>query len=179
VRGRIESLPYEDLVNHVGLLSTKVVTRKQEEVTVPNAVVVGHKLTNYSERAESKGAVASTTLTIGYDTPWRQVHALLSLAASRTPGVRKEPRPVVLQRALSDFYVEYELLVRLERLDDRVRVLSDLHGQILDACNEYGVQIMSPHFENQPAKSVLVEKPQWHAPPAAAPAGSGENGPVS
>jgi small-conductance mechanosensitive channel len=159
----------EGLVSQVGLLSTKVVTRKQEEVTIPNAVVVGHKLTNYSERAENKGAIASTTVTIGYDTPWRQVHGLLTLAASRTPGVRKEPPPVVLQRALSDFYVEYELLVRLERLEDRIRVLSDLHGQVLDAFNEYGVQIMSPHFEDQPEKPVVVDRPQWHAPPAVEP----------
>ncbi|MBK1724750.1 hypothetical protein CKO23_21490 [Thiocystis violacea] len=160
----------EGLVSHVGLLSTKVVTRQQEEVTLPNAVVVGHRLTNFSRRAESKGAVARAKLSIGYDTPWRQVHALLNLAASRTPGIRKEPRPVVLQLALADFYVEYELQVRLERVEDRIRNLSDLNAQILDVFNEYGVQIMSPHFNRQPEQAVVVENGHWHTPPAADPA---------
>ena len=165
----------EGLVSHVGLLSTKVVTRQQEEVTLPNAVVVSNRLTNFSRRAESKGAVARTTLTIGYDTPWRQVHALLNLAASRTPGIRKEPRPVVLQLALSDFYVEYELQVRLERVEDRIRILSDLNAQILDVFNEYGVQIMSPHFNRQPEQAVVVEKDLWHASPAVDPSDGEKN----
>ena len=68
---------------------------------------------------------------------------------------------------LVDFYVEYELLVHLTRLEDRARIVSDLHGQILDAFNEQGVQIMSPHFERQPEKPVVVEKAQRRAPPAA------------
>lgn len=145
------------VVSEVGLLSTKIVTPKREEVTIPNAVLVGGRVTNYSKLAEPDGAVVSTTVTIGYDAPWRQVHGLLLTAAGRTPGVRARPEPFVLQRALSDFYVEYELRFHVDQPEQRVRVLSVLHGEIQDAFNEARVQIMSPHFEAQPDAPVLAE----------------------
>jgi hypothetical protein len=110
--------------------------------------------------------VVTVAVTIGYDAPWRQVHELLLLGASRTSGIRKEPPPRVLQRELSDFYVQYQLLAHLQEGQSRAVVLSDLHAQIQDAFNEYGVQIMSPHFETQPRKPVVVPKSAWYAPPA-------------
>jgi small-conductance mechanosensitive channel len=153
-------------VSEVGMLSTKVVTPKREAVTVPNAVLVGSPITNYSRLTEGEGAIVGTKLTIGYDAPWRQVHAMLTLAAERTPGVRPDPKPFVLQRALADFYPEYEVIVRIDQAEQRFRVLSDLHAQIQDVFNEYGVQIMSPNFETQPQDKVWVPKRQWFAPPA-------------
>jgi len=93
------------------------------------------------------------------------VHALLMLGASRTPGIRREPPPRVLQRELSDFYVQYLLLAHLEDAKSRATVLSDLHAQIQDAFNEHGTQIMSPHFESQPQKPVVVPKSAWYAQP--------------
>ena len=93
--------------------------------------------------------------------PWRQVHAMLLQAAAQTTGLRKDPAPRVWQRALSDFYVEYELEVNLDQPEDRVPVLSELHMHIQDAFNEQGVQIMSPHFEGQPHEKVFVPKSGW------------------
>lgn len=144
------------MVSEVGILSTKIVTPKREEVTIPNAVLIGGKVTNYSKLAEPDGAVVSTSVTIGYDAPWRQVHELLLKAAERTAGIRNAPAPFVLQRALSDFYVEYELLFRVARPEERIPVLSALHGEIQDGFNAARVQIMSPHFEAQPDEPVLA-----------------------
>lgn len=143
------------LVSEVGLLSTKIVTPKREEITIPNAVLIGGTITNYSKLAAPDGAVVSTTVTIGYDAGWRQVQELLLAAAARTDGVRELPEPFVLQRSLSDFYVEYELRFHIERPEARVRVLSALHAEIQDAFNAARVQIMSPHFEAQPEQPVL------------------------
>jgi small-conductance mechanosensitive channel len=109
------------------------------------------------------------SVTIGYDVPWRQVHALLLLGAARTQGIRSEPAPRVLQRELSDFYVQYQLLAHLKEGSNRAEVMSELHAQIQDAFNEFDAQIMSPHFESQPEKKVFVPKPEWHAAPAASP----------
>jgi hypothetical protein len=118
-------------------------------------------------------------VTIGYDVPWRQVHTLLILGASRTPGIRKEPPPRVLQRNLSDFYVQYLLLAHLEDAKSRATVLSDLHAQIQDAFNEHGTQIMSPHFESQPQNRVVVPRSVWYAPPTPQSAAmTAEPGPV-
>ncbi|HEY3065479.1 MAG TPA: mechanosensitive ion channel domain-containing protein [Methylomirabilota bacterium] len=151
-------------VSEVGLLSTKLVTAKREEITIPNAVLAGTTVTNYS-RLEG-GALVAATATIGYDQPWRQVHALLLLAAERTPHVRKEPRPYVVQRALSDFAVQYEVRAHIETPELRFRVLSELHAQIQDAFNEFGVQIMVPAFEAQPERAVVVPKSKWFTAPA-------------
>lgn len=156
----------EGLVSEVGLLSTKLVTVRKEEITIPNAVMTGEATTNYSRLADVDGAVVSTSVTIGYDAPWRQVHALLILAAERTELVRKTPPPRVAQRKLDDFYVEYLLLVNVDQPAQRPFILSALHANIQDAFNEYGVQIMSPHFMDQPAEAVVVAKAKWREPPA-------------
>jgi small-conductance mechanosensitive channel len=156
----------EGTVTQVGLLSTKLISFRREEITVPNAVLVASPVRNLTRLASDGGMLASTKVTIGYDAPWRQVHALLLQAAAHTPGVRREPAPRVVQRSLEDFYVEYELLVRLERPEGRPLVLSELHARIQDTFNEGGVQIMSPHFEGQPEKKVVVPRDEWHAAPA-------------
>lgn len=72
----------------------------------------------------------------------------------------------MVQKALDDWYVGYELRVRLERAEERFAVLSALHAAIQDAFNEHGVQIMSPHFAAQPAQPVLVPRDGWTPPPA-------------
>ena len=156
----------EGTVLMLGMLSTKIRTTKREEVTLPNAVVVGASVKNYSRTAVEPGLLVYTGVTIGYDTPWRQVEALLIMAASRTEGLRNEPPPFVLKPSLSDFYVEYQLNAILERPEERARVIDRLHANILDCFNEFGVQIMSPHYEGDPAQPAVVPRGRWHAPPA-------------
>jgi small-conductance mechanosensitive channel len=158
----------EGEVISVGSLATKLKTPRQEEITIPHSVLVGTATTNYSRLAGDSGMVVTVSVTIGYAVPWRQVHALLLLGASRTSGIRTDPPPRVLQRELSDFYVQYHLLAHLESGRNRAAVLSELHAHIQDAFNEYEVQIMSPHFESQPEKRVYVPKSEWHGPPASA-----------
>jgi small-conductance mechanosensitive channel len=152
-------------VTHLGALSTKIKTLRGEEVTLPNTLVMSYVTTNYS-RFASEGVYVPTTITIGYDTPWRQVRALLLLAAERTPGVRREPAPTVIQTALQDFYVVYTLLVCLEHPQARARVLDALHASIQDAFNEFGVQIMSPNYEADPEARKVVPPDQWYSAPA-------------
>jgi small-conductance mechanosensitive channel len=156
----------EGTVTHLGTLATKIKTPRHEEITIPNAVVVSNATTNYSRHAREEGVFVPTSLTIGYDTPWRQVHALLLLAADRTAGVRRDPKPVVRQTALQDFYVQYTLLVCLEQPHLRGPVLDALHANIQDAFNEYGVQIMSPNYEADPSGPKVVDKRNWYAAPA-------------
>ncbi len=156
----------EGTVTHLGVLSTKVKTLRQEEVTIPNAVVVAQTTTDYSRTSETEGVFTPTSVTIGYDTPWRQVQSLLLLAAERTAGLRREPKPLVLQTALEDFYVKYTLFVCLERQQSRLITLDALHANIQDLFNEYGVQIMSPNYVLDPAAPKVVPKQNWFAAPA-------------
>jgi small-conductance mechanosensitive channel len=158
----------EGTVTQLGTLSTKIKTPRNEEVTLPNALVVAHAATNFSRHA-SDGVLAPASVTIGYDVPWRQVHALLMMAAERTPGVRRPPAPVVLQTALGDFAVEYKVLVCLDQPHRRLLTLNALHANIQDAFNEYGVQIMSPAYESDPNERKTVPPAQWYAAPAGTP----------
>lgn len=160
---------HEGVVVLVGMLSTKILTVRREEITIPNAVLVGTTSVNFSRRAVPDGAVVATKLTIGYDAPWRQVHSMLLAAAAHTAMVRTEPAPRVIQFSLSDFYVEYWLLVNIDRAEERYVMLSELHANIQDAFNQHGVQIMSPAFESQPDRPVVVPPSRWYAPPAAPP----------
>ena len=156
----------EGTVVHLGLLSTKVRTPLREEVTIPNAIVVTQTMTDFSRDNEVDGVLTPTSVTLGYDIPWRQAHALLLMAAERTPGLRREPKPVVLQMSLDDFYVKYTLFVCLERQDARASTLAALHAQIQDRFNEFGVQIMSPHYESDPQQPKVVPKKEWFSAPA-------------
>jgi len=159
----------QGVVTEVGVLSTKIVNVRNEEITIPNSVLISSPIRNYSKLAGTQGTLLTAKVTIGYDAPWRQVHALLIEAARKTPSVRATPAPFVYQRALSDFYVEYELYVSIDRPLERIPVLSALHANIQDTFNEHGVQIMSPHFFAQPPNAVVVPKEQWYAPPAQPP----------
>jgi small-conductance mechanosensitive channel len=145
---------------------THLRTIKNEEVIVPNSLIINTEVVNYSSLARKGGLILHTSVTIGYDTPWRQVHAMLLLAAERTPGLRKEPKPFVLQTALNDFYVGYELNVYTDRPLEMVTIYSDLHQNIQDAFNEFGVQIMSPHYLGDPSQAKIVPKEQWYQAPA-------------
>ena len=159
---------YEGTVISLGTLSTKLRTPWLEEVNVPNLYLAGTTMVNYSRAARKTGVLLHTSVTIGYDAPWRQVHAMLEQAAARTRGLLREPAPYVLQRALSDFYVEYELCATLARPEERVAVLAELHSNIQDAFNEQGVQIMSPHYYGDPAQPKVVPREAWRKPPARA-----------
>ena len=166
----------EGMVTELSALSTKLVTRQDHEVTLPNAVVVGGKVTNRTRLAGEKGVALLTKVTIGYDTPWRQVHAMLELAARRCERLNQEQAPLVRQLNLQDWYVEYELQVRMKPGLLPAVVKTELHGHIQDVFNEFGVQIMSPNFIAQPEQAVLVAREQWYQAPAEAPKEEGGAG---
>jgi small-conductance mechanosensitive channel len=139
-----------------------------EVLTLPNSMITGNVTKNYSRAVQGQGYIVDTVVTIGYDTPWRQVEAMLIEAASRTEGILQTPAPHVFQTALSDFYPEYRLVAQAVPKEPRPRavLLSELHAHIQDVFNEYGVQIMSPHYLGDPEQAKWVPRDQWHAAPA-------------
>jgi small-conductance mechanosensitive channel len=126
---------------------TRVRTPKNVEVSIPNASVLSNHIINFSAQAKQAGLTLHTAVTIGYDVPWTRVHELLLQAASQTERIEKEPAPYVLQTALNDFYVEYELNATTREPGLKQRTYSDLHANILNAFAEAGVEILSPHYE--------------------------------
>ena len=154
---------------------THLRTIKNEEIVVPNSLILNSHIINYSTLAQSRGLILHTTVGIGYETSWRQVEAMLRLAAERTPGLLKEPPPFVLQKSLGDFAVTYEINVYCDNPQGMARFYTALHQNILDVFNEHGVQIMTPAYEGDPDAPKVVPRDRWFAAPAAgSPPTSGE-----
>ena len=133
-------------VSEKTLLVTRVRTQKNEVITIPNGTVLGGVVVNYSAEARKRGVIFHTVVTIGYNSPWRQVHELLISAALATEDILHEPSPFVLQTALNDFYVSYELNAFTNRPTNMQNIYSILHQNIQDRFNEAGVEINSPHY---------------------------------
>jgi small-conductance mechanosensitive channel len=157
------------MVTEMSLLAIHVRTPKNVEVTIPNATVLASQVTNFSALAKETGLILHTTVGIGYDAPWRQVHAMLLAAAAKTNGVKTSPAPFVLQTALADMCVNYELNAYVDSPERMLRIYSELHKNIQDQFNEYGVQILTPSFEGEPKEPALVPKEKWYAAPAKQP----------
>lgn len=148
-----------------GLLVTRLRTIKNVEATIPNSAILGGQILDYSALAQKQGLILNTTVTIGYDAPWRQVHELLKQAALSTPGVLREPAPFVLQTSLNDFHVSYEINAYTDRPNEMVQIYSDLHANIQDQFNAAGVEILSPAYNalrdgNEMAIPEAERKPQ-------------------
>lgn len=158
----------EGTVTEVGMFNTTIRTGLGEVLTLPNSMITGSVTRNYSRVVQGQGYIVDTVVTIGYDTPWRQVEAMLLQAAERTDGILQTPRPQVFQTGLSDFYPEYRLVAQAVPSEPRPRaeLLSLLHANIQDVFNDYGVQIMSPHYLGDPAKEKWVPREHWYTTPA-------------
>ena len=129
-------------------LVTRIRTPKNEDISVPNATVLSNHIVNYSVMArEGSGVVLHTTVTIGYDVPWPDVHRLMIQAARDTPGLEAEPAPFVLQTSLGDFSVAYQLNAYTREVTRMARLYSDMHQHIQDRFAEAGVEILSPTYE--------------------------------
>ncbi len=145
---------------------TQLRTVKNEIVAIPSATMLTSQLTNYSMLEQGDGLILHTSVGIGYETPWRQVEAMLLLAAARTAEVKREPAPFVLLKSLADFAVVYELNAYCGHAQDMDKAYTALHRNILDVFNEFGVAIMTPAYVADPPDAKVVPRGKWHLAPA-------------
>lgn len=128
------------------LLVTRIRTTKNEEITLPNSSILSGHTVNYTSTSKDIGLIIYSTVTIGYDVPWKVVHQALIDAALRTEFVLKQPQPFVLQTSLDDNYVSYQINAYIREVNRQARIYSDLHQHIQDVFNERGIEILSPHY---------------------------------
>jgi len=156
-------------VEDVKLMTTRLRTPKNESVILPNSTVLSSDVTNYSQVVGTQGLIIHSTVGIGYDTPWRQIEAMLLEAASRTAELKRDPAPFVLQSELGDFAVNYQINAYWTGNGSLPKIRSELHANIQDVFNEYGVQIMSPAYEADPESPKVVPPDKWYETPAKQP----------
>ena len=161
---RIQVNEHIGFVEEQKLLVTRLRSVKNEEIVIPNSVLLNSNIVNFTARAKELGLILHTTVGIGYETPWRQVETMLKLAADRTEGLLKEPPPFVLQQSLGDFAVNYEINAYCADVSRMHIYYTYLHQNILDVFNENNVQIMTPAYEGDPETPKMVPKEQWDPP---------------
>jgi small-conductance mechanosensitive channel len=145
---------------------THLRTLKNEELNIPNSQILASEVRNYSSLALTHGLILHSEVGIGYDTPWRQVEAMLIEAVHRTTELGPDPRPYVLIKKLGDFAVTYEINAYTSNVPAMMRLYTVLHRHVLDVFNEYGVQIMTPAYEGDPEGRKVVPPEGWYAAPA-------------
>ncbi len=128
------------------LLVIRVKTFKNVEITIPNSLVLSGQIFDYSHYCDNTGLVIHSKITIGYDVPWNLVHKLLIQAAKNTEGILKDKDPFVLQTALNDFSVEYEINAFTNNPKLLPRIYSNLHQNIQNEFRDANVEIMSPIY---------------------------------
>lgn len=136
----------EGFVIEKTVLVTRIRTRKNDVITIPNSNLMTSQTTNYTFSAHNYGVIVHTKVTIGYDMQWQQIRDLLLDAAAKTAHLQKKPEPFVRVTALDDFYVEYEINAYTRKSDLLGDIYSELHQNILDSFHSNGVEIMSPHI---------------------------------
>ena len=145
------------------LLVTRVRTANNEMISIPNSNVIGSHTINYSSDSLDKGLILHTTVTIGYDVPWKNIHQALLDAVDRTEHLLKEPKPFVLQTGLEDFYVAYQINAYTREANKQAGIYSHLHQNIQDCCNEAGIEIMSPHYRAARDGSLTTIPEKYHS----------------
>jgi small-conductance mechanosensitive channel len=140
---------------------------KNEEIVIPNSQILSGEVVNYSSLAKEHGLILHTEVGIGYETPWRQVEAMLLTAASRCAFPSEQPpRAFVRLKKLGDFAVTYELNLHCTDVAAMLPLYTAMHRHILDVFNEYGVQIMTPAYEGDPEQPKVVAPKDWFTAPA-------------
>lgn len=151
------------------LLVTRVRTTKNEDITVPNSTILSNYSINYSTTSKDIGLILHTTITLTYDTPWMQINELMVKAALKTDNILQSPQPFVLQTALNDFYVSYEINAYTDVPQQMAATYSELHKNLQDVFNEAGLEIMSPHvFAVRDGNSIQIPdtyKPEGYKKP--------------
>lgn len=151
-------------VEEKAVLDTRLLSIQNEEIIIPNSVLLNSNIINYTTKAKASSLIIHTSVGIGYETPWRLVDAMLKLAADRTEGLLKHPSPFVLKRSLSDFAINYEINAYSDDASRMHFIYTALHQNILDVFNENNVQIMTPAYMHDPAIPKVVPKDQWNTP---------------
>jgi small-conductance mechanosensitive channel len=150
-----------DVIERTALV-TRIRTIKNVIISIPNNIVLQNQIINYSAEAAERGLILHTSVTIGYDVPWRLVTDLMVGSALKTKNILEKPAPFVLKTSLDDFYITYELNAYTDKPGLMAGTYSELHQNILDQFNKEGVEIMSPsYFAVRDGQSVTIPQAEF------------------
>ncbi len=144
-------------VVHIGLRSTKIITRDDILVTIPNAVMANSKIVN--ESAPDPKFRVRTSVSVSYSSDADQVEALLLKVARENPLVTDQPGPRVRFRAFGESGLEFDLLCWIHESRQKGRALHEVNRAILTEFNRAGIMFSVPqrdiylHQRAQPSET--------------------------
>lgn len=127
-------------VTHIGLRSTRLVTRDDVEVTVPNSIMGNSKITNQSGGPNPKFRIR-VKIGVAYGSDIDQVREILMDIADSEPLVTKTPEPRVRFRTFGGSSLDFELLCWIEDPELRGRTLDKLNSIVYKEFNKAKVEI--------------------------------------
>lgn len=130
-------------VVQVGIRSTRLLTRDDVEITIPNAVIANAKIVNESGGPWTKERVR-VKVQAAYGSDIDRVRETLMAAATSVDHVCSEPEPRVRFRSFGDSGLDFELLCWIDEPVLRGRVLDALHGAVYKGFAAAGVEIPFP-----------------------------------
>ena len=131
------------MVTHIGLRSTRILTRDDIEITIPNAAIANSTLVNESGGPSIHQRVR-LRVTVAYGSNVDQVRDLLLAVAQAEPMVRPEPAPRVRFRQFGDSGLIFELLCWIAEAELRGRAIDALHTGAYTALGDAGIEIPFP-----------------------------------
>jgi MscS family membrane protein len=130
-------------VTHVGLRSTRLLTRDDVEVTIPNAVMANAKIVNETGGPWEKERVR-IKVGVAYGSDVDHLKKILQEIAERHPETCKDPAPRVRFRSFGDFSLDFELLCWITEPEQRGRVVDALNTEIYKRLAKEGIEIPYP-----------------------------------
>lgn len=133
-------------VSHIGLRSTRLLTRDDVEVTIPNRIMGQAKIVNETGGVHEKMRVR-VPVGVAYGSEIAAVRAALLAAAAASPQVQAEPAPRVRFRSFGESSLDFELLVWVEQPELRGVCVDDLLERIYLEFGKAGITIPFPQRE--------------------------------
>jgi small-conductance mechanosensitive channel len=130
-------------VTHIGLRSTRLLTRDDEEISIPNGIMGRAKIVNESGGPHVKYRLR-VPIGVAYGSDIDQVISCLMKISSEHPNVCRDPEPRVRLRTFSDSKIEFELLVWIAEPVLRGLVLHELNCELYRSFAHEGIAIPFP-----------------------------------
>lgn len=133
---------YGDVIE-IGFFFTRIKTIKDEIISIPNLVIMGKEVKNFSSM---KAVLIYVSVTLGYDVDKDEAKRLLIDCAEKTKGVLTgtNKKPFVLLRDLGNYAVTYEINAYTNRPNELVTIKSELIDNILSEFKKSNIEILTP-----------------------------------
>ena len=140
-------------VKSIGIRSTRIMTRDDIEITIPNAVIANSKIINESGGPKEMERVR-VNISVAYGSDIDQVRTLLMDIANSSENVCSDPLPRVRFREFGDSALIFQLLFWIERPEMRGRVVDSINSIIYNKFMEEKIEIPFPQRTIHIQKSI-------------------------